>query len=150
DVAGHWIGRPEALLGEALGQRLADGERIPDRLAIEEQHRHLAGDRIALDAARPAGVVELELDLLEGDARFAHQHPRAHRPGGVVLVADEELHARNSSYYRRHALRGPHHAALRRARPPFRAAGRTDARVSLARIPRRESCGARLDARGRQ
>src|SRR5438552_13193153 len=96
------IGGPELLLRKALGERLADGERIPHRLAVDDQHRHLSGDAVALDAAdREAAVrlAELELHLLEWNARFCCEHPRTHRPGGVVLVADHDLHARNSSYY---------------------------------------------------
>ena len=49
----------------------------------------------------------------------------------------------------RDALRRPHHAALRSAGAPFRAARRPDARVPVAASTRRERAGARLDARGR-
>jgi len=86
--------RPELLLGVELGERLADCERIPHRLAVDEQRRHLARRRIRLDAGdaqAAARLVELELHFLEGDGRLARQHPGAHRPGRIVLVADDQL-----------------------------------------------------------
>src|SRR5262249_677716 len=53
------IGGPELLVGEAFGERLADGERIPYRLAVDDEHRHLAGDVEALDAVDRQAAVRL-------------------------------------------------------------------------------------------
>ena len=36
-------------------------------------------------------IAEAQLDLVEGDAELAQQHPRPHRPRRIVLVADHQL-----------------------------------------------------------
>src|SRR3954471_14494845 len=87
------VSGPELLLGIALGDGLADCERVPYRLAVDDEDRHLARGGIVLDALGAAGVVELELHFLERDARLTQQYPGTHRPGRVILVSASELHA---------------------------------------------------------
>src|SRR3546814_2590357 len=43
------VGRPEAAVGEALGEVFGDGEAVPYRLAVDHQRRHLAGRAVLLD-----------------------------------------------------------------------------------------------------
>src|SRR5918992_1447139 len=91
---------PQMLFGEHLRHGLTDRERIPHRLPVDHEDRHLARGRVLLnpgDGQAPLAFVELELHLLERDLRLAQEDPRPHRPGGVVLVADDqfELHSQS-------------------------------------------------------
>src|SRR5205085_11561798 len=88
------LARPE--LGIALRQVLEDGERVPHQCGAVLQDRHLARRRVLQDALFRSGAVEVDADLVEGDAEHLHREPRPQRPGGVVLVADDELHVQST------------------------------------------------------
>jgi hypothetical protein len=78
-----------------FGQVFGDGQGVPDGQVTIDQHRHLACGRDAGDRGLELRVgveaVEAREHFLERNARLAQQHPGAHGPGGVVLVADVEL-----------------------------------------------------------
>ncbi|MBA7619265.1 hypothetical protein ES703_26603 [subsurface metagenome] len=83
---------PELLLGKFLGEIFDDGERIPHRDVAIDQDRHLAGGR-DIENALLVGSPGIERDerLLERDVAGAQRQPWPHRPGRIVLVADDEL-----------------------------------------------------------
>ena len=97
---------PTHRIAPALAHVLDDGEAVPHRDAVVDEHRHPARRVEARDRLRGAGAVERDADLLEVDAALAQMQPRAQRPGGVVLVADDELHVRVLSRWRPAILRG--------------------------------------------
>ena len=61
------------------------------RIVAVDQDRHLAGGRMRADLRLAALDVERDHRLVERDAGGLHGDPRPHRPGGIVLVADDEL-----------------------------------------------------------
>ena len=83
------------MLGEALGQVLGNGQRVPDKQIAVLQQRHLAGRAEGVDVppksrARLKGV-KAQHHLFKFNAGLLEQHPGPHRPGGVILVANKEL-----------------------------------------------------------
>src|SRR5262252_6206624 len=84
--------RPEPRVRKALSEVLDDGERIPNRGLAINQDWHLARTGEGQDTILVVlPGIERDEDLLEGDMGGAHRQPWPHRPGGVVLVADNEL-----------------------------------------------------------
>ena len=84
------IAGPAAAAQPAFVGVLADGQRIPDHLAVVVQHGHPAGRRPVADAGVEFGRIQRQPHFLEGDAGLAQQQPGPQRPGRVVLVADHE------------------------------------------------------------
>ena len=82
--------RPQMLFEELLGKVFADRQAVPDRHVAGQQHRHPPGPRILGDAVGGVGLVEQQAHLLERDAKSGQRHPGPHRPGRIVLVADDE------------------------------------------------------------
>src|SRR5207248_5178212 len=83
--------RPEALAGELLVEILADRQRIPDGDFAVDQRGHPSARGILADV--PGGVrhVEGNDDLLVRNRGELESQPPAQRPGGVLLVSDDDL-----------------------------------------------------------
>jgi hypothetical protein len=102
DAAGSGTGfcvlRPELFVGETLGQVFGDGQRVPHREVAVDQHRHTPrradARQFGLELRPGRKSVEAQLDLFERNAGLLEQHPRAHRPRRIILVADVEFHGR--------------------------------------------------------
>src|SRR3954447_10251111 len=88
---GVYIGGPQQLLRVQLGDRLADGKRIPHRLVVDPEDRHLARGREIADPGHFAVVAELELHFGKRNVGLRKQDPRPHGPRRVVLVANDQL-----------------------------------------------------------
>ena len=74
-----------------LGQEFQDGKAVPDRLAVvRQQDRHLAGKGIAQDLRLRVGLAQLDVDLLEGNARLSQGQPGPQAPARGILVADHQ------------------------------------------------------------
>ena len=92
------IPRPNAFVGKFVGEILHDGERFPHMHIVVDQHRDEARRRVlrqrrCLKSGLPSGVPNGNQDFLERNAERLHGDPRPERPRGIVLVADDELHA---------------------------------------------------------
>ena len=83
-------GGPQAGLGLQVVQIFGDRQRLPDRQAAMQQHRHAARRRVLADRRLRLGQVERHHDLLEVDAGDPGHQPAAQRPRRVVLVADHQ------------------------------------------------------------
>ena len=89
-VVARPVARPVGLVGEPFDDR----EAVPDHGLVVPQDRHLAARRrelVALGALVPLLVEHRDGDLLERQARLLDRQPAAQRPGGIGLVADDEL-----------------------------------------------------------
>ena len=87
--------RPQVLLRELFGHVFGNGQRVPDGQVAVHQQWHLAGRSGALQGFFESGVglegVKAHHDFLERNAGLCKQHPGAHGPGRVILVANEQL-----------------------------------------------------------
>ncbi|MNV27557.1 hypothetical protein D3C71_1187110 [compost metagenome] len=86
---------PELLVGVGFGHVFGNRQGVPhDQIAID-QCRHLArgahGAHHTLELRIGVKAVEAHAHFFKRNARLLEQHPGAHGPGGVVLVADVEL-----------------------------------------------------------
>src|SRR5262245_53261649 len=84
-----WSG-PQLGFGVDLGEIFKDGQAVPDRKLADEQCGHASRGGIAQDVGLRVGPVQLDLDLLEGDATLAHGEPGPQAPARNVLVADHQ------------------------------------------------------------
>ena len=87
--------RPQVLVGKLLRQVFPNRQGVPDRELVIQQHRHLAGgcqlaDRL-LEGRRGIERVKAQHHFFKRNLRLLEQHPGAHRPGGVVFVADNQF-----------------------------------------------------------
>ena len=95
------VARPVAGAVGLVGEPFDDREAVPDHGLVVPQDRHLAArgrELVALGALVPGLVEHRHGDLLERQARLLDRQPAAQRPGGIGLVADDELEHPRSSY----------------------------------------------------
>ena len=93
-AAGGVVARPVARPVGLVGEPFDDREAVPDHGLVVPQDRHLAARRrelVALGALVPVLVEHRDGDFLERQARLLDRQPAAQRPGGIGLVADDEL-----------------------------------------------------------
>src|SRR5258708_22119978 len=82
------LGRPQARLGETLGEIFADRQRLPeDELAVV-QRRHPRRGRMPQDRGARGRLAQRHQHFLEARPALLQHQPGAQRPGGIILVGD--------------------------------------------------------------
>jgi len=93
--AGFGVRGPELFVGMGFGHVFGNRQRVPHHQVAIDQHRHLGGGAHGADGALELRLrvkaVKAHAHFFKDDARLLEQHPGAHGPGRVVLVADIEL-----------------------------------------------------------
>src|SRR5262245_43397714 len=86
---------PQLFLRKQLREIFEDSERLPDRHLAMMQDRHLAGRAMLDDLLAGLRFIKRYDGLLEGNMRHGERHPWPERPGGIILVADDEMNLRH-------------------------------------------------------
>src|SRR6185312_7500653 len=82
------IARPPG--GSQLRDVFADRERIPDVHRSVHQNGNPTARPVLFDLLLEFGRIQRDQHLIESDAQVLQQYPGTQRPGGVVLVADDQ------------------------------------------------------------
>src|SRR5260221_565754 len=82
------LGRPQARLGETLGEIFADRQRLPDDELAVVQRRHPRRGRMPQDRGARGRLAQRHQHFLEARPALLQHQPGAQRPGGIILVGD--------------------------------------------------------------
>ena len=94
--AGRRVGRPQLRVGVGFRQILADRQAVPDHQIAAFQRRYLAGGSVTQNLLLAVRLVEGDHLLGEILAGHLQRQPGAQRPGGIILVTDDERDAVSS------------------------------------------------------
>ena len=85
------ISRPQLLFRPALGHGLCDRERVPNCEIAQLQYWHSPCFRERCYFIRRRVRIKDDSVLIELDACFLEQQPRAQRPRGVILISNNKF-----------------------------------------------------------
>ncbi|MNN25037.1 hypothetical protein D3C81_1384920 [compost metagenome] len=91
------IGRPQLGFGMAFVEVFGNGQRVSDHTVLAHEQRHLAGGGESEDALAGIRLVQLDQGFFVGHASQLEGQGATQRPGGVQLVADDQVIAHGSA-----------------------------------------------------